>query len=95
MAHIHIQQSPEVGRHGEDRPMCPMASMCQSMAEKPPSLVLTSLPGILMILFGILIILEPKILAWLVALMSIFIGIILLMMARLIRRFTQYFRPMV
>jgi uncharacterized membrane protein HdeD (DUF308 family) len=47
-----------------------------------------------MILIGILIILQPKILAWLIALLSIFMGIMMLMMASFIRRFTGHFRKM-
>lgn len=94
MTDSDVQQSQRAGGHGEEKPMftCPMASMCKGMAEKPPSLVLTLLPGIIMILIGILIILEPKILAWLVALMSILIGIMMIMVASFIRRFTGRFQ---
>lgn len=90
MTHSEVQQIQGGGGHGEEKPMpmCPMASMCKGMAERPPSLVLMFLPGIIMILIGIFIILEPKILAWLIALMSILMGIMMIMMAGFFRRFT-------
>ena len=47
-----------------------------------------------MILIGLLIILEPKILAWLVALMSILIGVMMLLVAVFFRRFTGHIRSM-
>lgn len=94
MTDSDVQHSQRAGGHGERNPMsmCPMASMCKGMAGNPPSLFLTLLPGIIMILIGIFIILEPKILAWLVALMSILMGIMMLMMASFIRRFTGRFQ---
>ena len=68
--------------------MCPMASMCKGMAEKPPSLPLLMIPGSVLIVFGILILLEPRILIWLVAAATIAIGVLLLVMATWFRRMT-------
>ena len=52
-------------------PNCPMASMCKGMAEKPPPLAFMAIPGIALILVGVLILVEPAILVWLVAAMLI------------------------
>ena len=66
--------------------MCPMASMCKGMATKPGSGYLLMVPGILFIIVGILIILEPKILVWLIASVSILMGIMMLFFANFIRK---------
>lgn len=72
--------------------MCPMASMCRGMSQKPPSMALTMTPGLVLILIGIVVLLEPKVLAWLVALVTIIMGVFLLMMAAWFRRMTARFR---
>lgn len=66
--------------------MCPMARMCMGMTEKRPAGFLLMLPGILMIAVGVLIVVEPKILVWLVAAASVLLGIMLLMIAGFIRK---------
>jgi uncharacterized membrane protein HdeD (DUF308 family) len=76
----------------EPMTMCPMASMCRGMSEKPPSLGLTMTPGVVLILIGIVVLLEPKVLAWLVALVTIIMGVFLLMIAAWIRRMTARLR---
>lgn len=72
--------------------MCPMASMCRGMSEKSPSLALTMTPGVVLIVIGIVVLLEPKVLAWLVAIVTIIMGVFLLMVAAWIRRMTARFR---
>ena len=67
--------------------MCPMAKMCMGMTAKPPSGFLLMLPGALLVVLGVLILIEPKVLVWLMAGMSILLGIVMLMMANFIRRF--------
>jgi uncharacterized membrane protein HdeD (DUF308 family) len=66
--------------------MCPMAKMCMGMTEKRPSGLLLMLPGVLLIVVGVLIVIEPRILVWLMATASVLLGIMLLMMASFIRK---------
>jgi uncharacterized membrane protein HdeD (DUF308 family) len=44
------------------------------------------LPGVLLIVFGVLIVIEPAILVWLAGAACVFLGIMLLMMANFIRK---------
>lgn len=71
--------------------MCPMASMCRGMAGKPWSGTMLMLPGILLVLVGILIFVEPKILVWLLASVTILMGIALLSFALFMRRHSTRF----
>ena len=66
--------------------MCPMATMCMGMTEKRFPGFLLMLPGIVLILLGVLIVVEPKILVWLVAAAAVLFGVMMLMMAAFIRR---------
>lgn len=66
--------------------MCPMASMCKGMMGKPGSEFLPMIPGVLLIIGGLLILLEPRVLAWLMANASILIGILLLILANFLRK---------
>lgn len=72
--------------------MCPMAKMCMGMTEKRVPGFLLMLPGILLIMVGVLIVLEPKILVWLIAAAAIFMGLMMLMMAGFIRRWSAQMR---
>jgi uncharacterized membrane protein HdeD (DUF308 family) len=60
--------------------MCPMAEACKGMIEKPGSSLWMMIPGILFIALGVLIILYPQILAWLVAIVLVVMGIAMLTM---------------
>lgn len=71
----------------EPIPMCPMAQMCKGMMGKPRSSFALKVPGILLILFGVLVLIEPRILVWLVAAALIVMGIAALMFARFMRNF--------
>lgn len=66
--------------------MCPMAKMCMGMMERRPSGLLLMFPGVLLIGVGVLIVIEPKILVWLMAVASVLLGSMLLVMAGFIRR---------
>jgi hypothetical protein len=66
--------------------MCPMARMCIGMMGKRPSGLLLILPGVVLIVVGVLIVIEPKTLIWLMAAASVLVGIMLLMMATFIRK---------
>lgn len=65
--------------------MCPMAETCKSMMEKPGSGLWMLVPGILFIILGVMIIVYPQILAWLIAIALIVMGIAMLMMIRFMR----------
>ncbi len=67
-------------------PMCPMAATCKGMMEKPISVLFMMTPGVVFIAVGMLILIEPEILAWLVAAASIAVGVVMLMVANLVSR---------
>ena len=73
-------------------PMCPMATTCKGMMEKPFFGLLLIIPGIVFIAVGVLILIEPVILVWLVAAASIVMGIMMLMLAGFIRKIGRRFR---
>ena len=75
-------------------PMCPMAATCKRMVEKPLSGLVMLIPGIALVSLGILIIVWPSILAWLVAVACILVGCAMLVMANLMRRFGSRFKEM-
>ena len=70
----------------EPMAMCPMASMCKGIAVKPPSLWKLMIPGLVFVFLGVAILLQPKVLVWLVAVVTIMLGVFLLVMATWIRR---------
>jgi len=72
--------------------MCPMASICKGMAAKPPSRFLLMIPGLVLILVGVLILLEPKVLIWLIAAVSILLGVVLLIMGNFVRKLGEQLR---
>jgi len=63
-----------------------MAETCKGMVEKPRSGVLLMLPGVVLIILGLAIIMQPQILAWLIAIALIVIGIGMVMMANFVRK---------
>ena len=71
--------------------MCPMAETCKGMMEKPGSGVWMLIPGILFIVLGVMIILYPQILAWLIAIALIVMGIAALIMTNIMRRIGKRF----
>lgn len=73
-------------------PLCPMAKMCTGMMEKRPSGVLLMVPGFALIGVGVLIAIQPAVLAWLVAAASLALGGMLLVIAVFIRRFAAQLR---
>ena len=67
-------------------PMCPMAEMCKGMMERPTSRFALIVPGIILIILGVTVLIEPRILAWLVAIAFIVMGIAMLVITKLVRR---------
>ena len=66
--------------------MCPMASMCGRMMSKPHSGVAPLVAGIMLIVLGALILVEPRILVWLAGAALMLFGSMLLILSRFIRR---------
>jgi uncharacterized membrane protein HdeD (DUF308 family) len=66
---------------------CPMASMCSGFLEKGTSRFLLMLPGVLLILLGVAILVQPQVLVWLVAGAAVLLGIAMLLMAHIMYRF--------
>lgn len=67
-------------------PMCPMAETCKGMMEKPFSGLVLIIPGIVFIVLGVLIVIDPRILVWLVAVLFVVMGIMMLVMANFVRK---------
>jgi len=78
----------------EPMPMCPMAETCKGMMEKPFSGLMLVVPGLVLILLGVGVLIEPRILVWLVAIALIIMGIAMLMAGRIMRRMGQRFQSM-
>lgn len=72
--------------------MCPMAKMCAGMTQGRFSGIATMLPGILLIALGVLIVVAPSVLVWLVAAASVLLGIMLLMVGGFIRNMGRRLR---
>jgi multisubunit Na+/H+ antiporter MnhF subunit len=72
----------------EPMTMCPMASMCRGIVAKPPSRLLLMIPGLTLILVGLLILLEPKVLIWLMATVALILGVLALVIGNAIHRFS-------
>jgi hypothetical protein len=66
-------------------PMCPMAETCKGMMEKPLSGLVMVIPGVAFIALGVLIVVWPSVLPWLVAAACILAGGAMLLMANFIR----------
>jgi hypothetical protein len=65
--------------------MCPMAETCKGMMEKPLSGLVMVIPGIAFIAMGLLIVIWPSVLPWLVAAACILAGGAMLLMANFMR----------
>jgi hypothetical protein len=81
---------PIKGTESKPREMCPMAGMCAGMMKPGAwSRWLSLVPGALLVAGGLLVILVPEILAWLLGGAAMFIGLMFLMMAHWMRRFAN------
>jgi hypothetical protein len=74
------------GAAGGSGAECPMAGMLNGVTAKPSSGLLLMLPGLVLVVVGVLIIIEPRVLATLMAVTSILLGIVLLTFATFLRR---------
>ncbi|MDH5535866.1 MAG: hypothetical protein OEZ08_09910 [Betaproteobacteria bacterium] len=66
--------------------MCPMAETCKRMMKKPFSGLGLAITGVALVALGILILIEPRVVAWVVAATFILLGALMLMIARFVRR---------
>jgi hypothetical protein len=82
--------SAKRGETEEESPMesCPMSAMFKKTSGKRGLGLLAMIPGLLLVLGGVAIILEPQILVWLVAGTSILFGLLLVVAANFLRRIT-------
>jgi hypothetical protein len=80
------ESSPGATPRANPMAMCPMAKMCGRMMGKPASRSLLVLPGALLILLGVFIFLEPRIVVWLAGTVAVLLGIMLFAMAHFIGR---------
>ena len=69
----------------EPMQMCPMSEMCKGFMSKPFSGLPLIIPGLIFIAVGVLIIFEPQVLVWLVAVLAIIMGLMMLGMAAFLR----------
>jgi uncharacterized membrane protein HdeD (DUF308 family) len=70
-------------------PMCPMAETCKGMMDKPFSGFMIVVPGIFLIILGLAVLIEPRILVWLMAVVLVVMGIAMLMFGRVMRKFPK------
>ena len=70
-------------------PMCPMAETCKGMMDKPFSGFMIVVPGIFLIILGLAVLIEPRILVWLMAVVLVVMGIAMLMFGRVMRKFQK------
>jgi len=62
--------------------------MCQGMVGKSISGMVIMIPGLVLIGVGVLVLFQPQILAWLIAILMIVMGIGVLSMANVMRKFS-------
>lgn len=72
--------------------MCPMAEACKGMMERPGGSLWMLIPGVLFIALGVLIILYPQILAWLIAIALIVMGVATLVVTNFMRGIGKRFQ---
>jgi hypothetical protein len=63
-----------------------MASMCGGIFEKGTSRLLLMLPGVVLILLGVAVLIQPQVLVWLVASTAVLLGVAMLLMAHFMYR---------
>lgn len=63
-----------------------MAETCGAMMRRPFSITALVLPGLIFIALGVLVVIYPLVLVWLVGLALVLFGILMLFMAGFIRK---------
>lgn len=72
--------------------MCPMAETCKGIMEKPMSGLMLIVPGIMFVILGVAVLIEPRILIWLMAIALVVTGIAMLALNRFMRKIGQRFQ---
>jgi len=75
-------------------PVCPMGETCMRLLGRPSSRLTMFIPGMVFVALGVLVIIEPAILIWLLAALFILIGIAMLGGACFLRSMRAQFRGM-
>ena len=66
-----------------------MAAACKGMMDKSMSGLVLVIPALIFVIFGVAVLIEPQILAWLVGIALILMGIAMLLFGRYMRRFSE------
>ncbi len=69
------------------KPACPMNTMCKGMVGKSTSGMVMMIPGLVLIGVGVLVLFQPQILAWLIAILMIVMGAGVLFLGNMMRKF--------
>ena len=69
------------------QPACPMSAMCKGMVGKPTSGMVMMIPGLVLIGVGVLVLFQPQILTWLIAILMIVMGAGVLFLGNMMRKF--------
>ncbi len=67
-------------------PTCPMAEKCKEIMGKPFSCLMIVAPGVFLIVLGVVTLIEPRILVWLVAAILLVMGVAALLLASFMHR---------
>ena len=70
---------------------CPIAEVCQSMLNHSRMGLVLLIPGLLFVLGGILILLEPTVLVWLLGCTSILLGLVMVTLASFFRKLSTLY----
>jgi len=81
---VRMMAGAGVGTEGAAQ--CPMAAALKGAGDNPAMGYLIMLPGILFVALGVLILFQPAVLVWLMAGVSIIIGILLLLAGNFLRK---------
>jgi uncharacterized membrane protein HdeD (DUF308 family) len=71
-----------------------MAETCKTMMAKPPSRFMFLIPAIVLIVLGVAVVIEPRILVWLIAVALVVMGVAMLMLARFMNVVAERFQGM-
>lgn len=81
-----------MGTGADPGAMCPMAAMFRGMMAKSRVAFILMIPGAALIVGGVLMLVEPRVLVWLMAGTSILLGIGFLLVARFVGRLGRHER---
>jgi len=68
---------------------CPMANACKGMMDKPMVGPVLVIPALVFVILGVVVLIKPQILAWIVGIVLIVMGIAMLVLGRIMRKFAE------